>query len=195
MLESQTNSVACSEFRRLLRISRRDVLQAGVAGALGLGLPGLWQSRGHAASSLPGFGRAKRCIFLFMWGGPSQLDTFDPKPDAPAEIRGPFQTIATNVPGLRFGEHFHKLAAMANKVAVIRSLGHNDPAHLSSGHATVTGQLAPVIRSDDTPPSSRDTPHLGSVVARLFPAPRELPSFVMLPWKAFHPSAPGGQAP
>lgn len=138
-----------------------------------------------------------------MWGGPSQLDTFDLKPTAPDNIRGPFKPISTKVPGLQISEHFKELAGVMDKVAVIRSLTHNDPAHLSSGHTTVTGQLAPVVRSDATPPSSRDTPHIGSVLAKL----REeqltdrdtdknaMPPFVMLPWKVFHPAAPGGQAP
>ena len=144
----------------------------------------------------PGFGRAKSCIFLFMWGGPSQLDTFDPKPDAPREIRGPFDTIATAVPGLRFSEHFTGAAKLADRLAVIRSLHHNDPAHLSSGHATLTGHRAPVLNSDAEPPSERDTPHVGSVVARLRAAASDsVPSFVTLPWLAYHPAAPGGKAP
>lgn len=130
-----------------------------------------------------------------MWGGPSQLDTFDMKPEAPRNIRGPFEPAATKVPGLQICEHFRHLSALMDRVAVIRSLAHDDPAHLSSGHATVTGHRAPVINSDKDPPSSKDSPHLGALTSKLFPAPPALPSFVMLPWKAFHPSAPGGQAP
>ena len=114
-----------------------------------------------------GFGRAKACIFLFMWGGPSQLETFDPKPDAPAEIRGPFKPISTAVPGTFISEHFQRVARLTDRLAIIRSLSHDDPAHLSSGHVTLTGHLAPVMNSDGEPPSDRDTPHLGSVVARL----------------------------
>jgi hypothetical protein len=185
-------------------VDRRAGLTAGVGGLFGLGLPG-WLAAdqiagktaavGPAATPGPGFGRAKRCIFLFMWGGPSQLDTFDLKPGAPDTIRGPFKPVATKVPGLRICEHFRHLPALMDKVAVIRSLTHDDPAHLSSGHATVTGQLAPVVNSDKDPPSGKDSPHVGSLVSKLFPAPATLPSFVMLPWKAYHPSAPGGQAP
>ena len=185
---------ACREFRRLTA-SRRQVLSAGSIGLLGLGLPALLAGRSAAASTSGGFGKAKRCIFLFMWGGPSQLDTFDLKPEAPANVRGPFKPASTKVPGLQICEHFRHLPAVMDKVAVIRSLSHDDPAHLSSGHATVTGQLAPVTRSDKDPPSSKDSPHLGSLVSKLFPAPPALPSFVMLPWKAYHPAAPGGQAP
>jgi len=201
---SALKTAACREFRSLTRIDRRSVLTASVGGLLGLGLPqglaihsiaGENLGAGPMAEPAPGFGRAKRCIFLFMWGGPSQLDTFDLKPGAPETIRGPFKPAATRVPGLQICEHFQHLPARMDKVAVIRSLAHNDPAHLSSGHATVTGQLAPVVNGDKDPPSSKDSPHLGSLVSKLFPVPATLPSFVMLPWKAYHPSAPGGQAP
>jgi hypothetical protein len=200
------SDIACAEFRSL-RASRRAVVQAGAAALLGLGLPALLASQGNAAAAdhpqLSGFGRAKRCIFLFMWGGPSQLDTFDLKPNAPDNIRGPFKPISTKVPGLQISEHFKELAGVMDKVAVVRSLTHNDPAHLSSGHTTVTGQLAPVVRSDATPPSSRDTPHIGSVLSKLRESQGKtadeksaaMPPFVMLPWKVFHPAAPGGQAP
>ncbi|MGI9456573.1 MAG: hypothetical protein ACR2NU_08425, partial [Aeoliella sp.] len=80
-------------------------------------------------------------------------------------------------------------------LAIIRSLTHDDPAHLSSGHATLTGQLAPVLKSDADPPSARDSPHLGALVSKLRPSTNGLPSFVAMPWKAFHPAAPGGEAP
>ena len=178
-------------------INRRCALQAGAIGLGGLSLPQLWQHQADAAevSSSSGFGRAKRCIFLFMWGGPSQLDTFDMKPHAPSEIRGEFKPIATKTPGLQICEHFERLAGLTNEVAVVRSLNHDDPAHLSSGHTTVTGQLPPVNKSDAEPPSENDWPHFGSVMSHLRPAESALPSFVMLPWKVLHPAAPGGEAP
>ncbi len=130
-----------------------------------------------------------------MWGGPSQLDTFDLKPQAPAEVRGPFQPISTAVPGVQICEHFTRLSQQMDKVAIVRSLSHDDPAHLSSGHATVTGQRAPVIKSDATPPSDKDSPHIGALVSKVRPSERGVPSFVTLPWKAYHPAAPGGEAP
>lgn len=130
-----------------------------------------------------------------MWGGPSQLDTFDPKPNAPDAIRGPFKPIATNVPGIDFSENFRMLSQRADKLAVIRSLGHDDPPHLSSGHTVLTGHLPPVNKSDAAPPSDRDTPHIGCVMSKLRPSTGALPSFVTLPWLAYHPAAPGGQAP
>ncbi len=136
-----------------------------------------------------------------MWGGPSQLDTFDMKPDAPDEVRGEFQPISTSVPGVQICEHFSKLAPWMDRVAIVRSLNHTDPAHLSSAHATLTGNWAPVINSDAEPPGPRDTPHIGSMLARIneqqIGAQRKtsLPAFVTLPWIALHPAAPGGRAP
>ncbi len=194
------NFQGCANMRESRRrLSRRRVLQAGGLGLFGLGLPQLWaaRSQGAVAPSLAqtGFGRAKSCIFLFMWGGPSQLDTFDMKPEAPAEVRGSFQPISTRVPGVQICEHFHRLADVTDKIAILRSLHHDDPAHLSSGHLTLTGHLAPTLKSDAAPPSDRDSPHLGSVLAKLRGAPGEFPPFVTLPWMAYHPAAPGGRAP
>lgn len=192
---------ACSDFRRLdgMTMNRRHVLQAGGLGLLGLSLPQLWAAQSRAATAPPntvaGFGKAKRCIFLFMWGGPSQLDTFDPKPLAPAEVRGPFKTISTRVSDIQISEHFARVSQLTDKLAIVRSLCHDDPAHLSSGHLTLTGHLAPTLKSDAAPPSERDTPHLGSMLARLRGGSSTLPSFVTLPWMALHPAAPGGRAP
>jgi hypothetical protein len=117
------------------------------------------------------------------------------KPGAPIDIRGEFQPISSNVPGIHVCEHFKSVAGVMDKVCVIRSLCHDDAAHLSSGHATLTGHLAPVVRSDAEPPSDRDSPHIGSAVARLRPGRPELPSFVTLPWLVYHSAAPGGHAP
>ncbi len=180
--------------------SRRTLLQAGTIGLAGLTWPQLLAARdAHSASPLAahhdGFGRAKRCILIFMWGGPSHIDTFDPKPQAPDNVRGPFQTISTNVPGIQVSEHFQQLARQADKLAIVRSLTHDDPAHLSSVHTLLTGQLPPVNKSDAEPPSDRDSPHIGSVMAHLRPAAGALPSFVTLPWIVSHPAAPGGKAP
>ena len=192
------NEQGCADLRRACKVNRRHVLQAGGLGLLGLGLPQLLAGRAAAspaAMQAAGFGGAKRCIFLFMWGGPSQLDTFDMKPDAPSEVRGLFKPVATRVPGVRICEHFTRLARRMDQVGIVRTLSHTDPAHLSSGHATLTGHLAPKINSDADPPSDRDTPHMGSMLARLRPTGGTLPPFVTVPWKAYHPSAPGGQAP
>ncbi|RCS47613.1 DUF1501 domain-containing protein [Bremerella cremea] len=187
----------CDEFRQASQVNRRQLLQVGALGALGLGWGGL-QAQLEAANLsqlTPRKKPAKACIFIFMWGGPSQLETFDLKPDAPAEVRGDFNPIATKVPGTQICEHFSRLAQWTDKLAIIRSLTHDDPAHLSSGHATLTGQLAPVVKSDADPPSSKDSPHLGSLISKFRPNQAGLPSFVAMPWKALHPAASGGEAP
>ena len=146
-------------------------------------------------SQVDGFGKAKRCLMLFMWGGPSQLDTFDMKPKAPAEVRGEFQSVSTATPGLQICEHFQKLAPLSELFSVIRSLNHDDPAHLSSAHTTLTGQIPPVNKSDDEPPSRNDSPCLGSLVSKFRTIPSGLPAAVTMPWKTLHPAAPGGTAP
>lgn len=172
-------------------ITRRDVLRAGSLAPFGLGLTNVLQARGGAAPK----GRAKSVILLFMWGGPSHLDTWDPKPNAPPEVRGSFQSIATTVPGLRIGEHFPRLAARAQQYAVVRSMNHTDPAHLSPVHHLMTGWIAPKPNSDADGASRRDAPCLGAVVQKLLPSADALPRAVTLPWAVSHPSAPGGTAP
>lgn len=190
-------STGCQEFRAAAKFNRRQILQVGALGALGLGLGDLQSQLAAADASqvLTPRKPAKACIFLFMWGGPSQLETFDLKPDAPAEVRGDFKPIATKVPGTQICEHFSRIAQWTDKLSIIRSLTHDDPAHLSSGHATLTGHLAPVVKSDADPPSAKDSPHLGSLISKFRPNQEGLPSFVAMPWKALHPAAPGGEAP
>ncbi len=162
----------------------------------GLGLPRLLQAQAGAQNSGPtGFGRAKSCILIFMWGGPSQLDTWDPKPNAPDAIRGPFRPIATNVPGTFISEHFPLLAQQAHRLAIVRSMNHDDAAHLSTAHRLLTGHLAPTPNSDAAGPSPNDWPHLGAIVSKLRPTAGAVPSAVNMPWTVMHPAAPGGRAP
>ncbi|MBX3444627.1 MAG: DUF1501 domain-containing protein [Planctomyces sp.] len=188
--------LGCRSFVELARLSRRPVLALGASTVLGSLLGRTPLAAGSDASSAAGFGRARRCILLFMWGGPSHLDTFDLKPEAPDEVRGPFRPISTSAPGVQICEHFTRLAGLMDRVAIVRSLGHDDPAHLSSAHTVLTGHLPPVNKSDAEPPSQRDTPHIGSMIARLRGgSPLGLPGFVTMPWLAFHPAAPGGKAP
>lgn len=179
-------------------LSRREALRAGGLVMTGLGMPGLFAGRADAApvDAAAGFGRAKSCLLIFMWGGPSQLETWDPKPDAPREIRGEFRPIATDVPGVFIGEHFPRLARQMHRLAIVRSMAHDDPAHLSSAHRLLTGHLAPRPFSDAEPPSTKDWPHLGSIVAKVRPTKgSSLPSCVTMPWTVAHPAAPGGRAP
>lgn len=189
-----------------LRFGRRVLLQASAAT---FASQALLDRAALSAEVLPvGAGapasrkRARSLVFLFMWGGPSQLDSLDPKMNAPAEIRGEFKAIPTSVPDIFISEHFQMLAKRMEHVAILRSLSHSDPAHLSSAHATLTGHKAPVWPSDNDPPSERDTPHIGSALAfmqrsgewRRPPVGDNLPAFVSVPWHVSHPAAPGGLA-
>jgi hypothetical protein len=128
---------------------RRDFLQLGLGGALGLGLCDLLRLRAAATETAPkpspGFSAKNvNCILVWMDGGPSHYETFDPKPDAPAEIRGEFKAISTKVPGVQFSECVPKLAAVADKFAVLRSLHHKDPNHGGGNHYLMTGLPTPV---------------------------------------------------
>jgi Protein of unknown function (DUF1501) len=194
-MSASGNGFGCNDFRHS-GVSRRRALQAGALALTGLGLPGLFAGRASAATSVKGsFGRATSCILIFQWGGPSQLDTWDPKPDAPADIRGSFRAIETATPGVRISEHFPRLATQTNRLAIVRSMTHDDPAHLSTAHRVLTGHLAPTVNSDAAGPSPQDWPHLGALVARCRPSPGAIPSSVTMPWTVAHPAAPGGRAP
>jgi len=195
LFPSNGRKKGCGDFRRL-RLSRRETMRVGVLALAGLGLPGLLRARALGRNSGPnGFGRARSCILIFLWGGPSQLDTWDPKPAAPEDVRGPFRPIATNVPGISISEHFPWLAQQAHRLAIVRSMSHDDPAHLSTAHRILTGHLAPTPNSDAAGPSARDWPHLGAIVSKLRPTPGAIPSAVNMPWTVMHPAAPGGKAP
>ncbi len=168
---------ACGDFLAS-RPSRREWLRAGAISLFGLSWPQLLASRGEAGSATTAgasFGRAKSCILLFMWGGPSHQDTWDLKPDAPAEIRGEFRPIATNVPGIQIGEHFPLLAQRTDKLAIVRSLTHVDVNHTTATHFLLTGQPPPPV--DDL---SKDWPHMGAVLAKLGRGRGVLPPFVSM---------------
>jgi hypothetical protein len=190
-------ATGCDDFRRR-RPHRRAALQAGALALSGLGLPSLLraESAGSSAPTAAGFGRARSCIVIFQWGGPSHLDTWDLKPEAPDSIRGSFSSIETATPGIRISEHFPRLARQTNRLSIVRSMTHDDPAHLSTVHRFQTGHLAPRPKSDAIGPSPSDWPHLGSFVGRLLPPPpHALPASVTMPWLVSHPAAPGGRAP
>ena len=103
---------------------RREFLQVGFSGFLGMTLPGLLTATKARGAMLPG--RAKSVILVFLTGGPSHIDTFDPKPSAAEGIRGDFKTIATSVPGIRFTDQLPGLAAQAEKLAIVRSMSHGN---------------------------------------------------------------------
>jgi hypothetical protein len=173
--------------------TRRAALRAGALSLSGLTMGGWFRARQAVAA--PTVAPARSCILIFMWGGPSHLDTWDLKPDAPSEVRGPFRPIATSVPGVQIGEHFPRLAGQMHRIALVRSMSHDDPAHLSTAHRVLTGHLAPREKSDADGPSANDWPHLGSLLARVKPREGTLPMAVTMPWVVAHPAAPGGRAP
>src|SRR5262249_36153344 len=122
---------ACIGFLTDLAVRRREFLRAGALSLFGLGLPHLLNAWASAAASRS---RAKACIVLFMWGGPAQQDTWDPKPEAPVEYRGEFKPIATRVPGIRICEYLPLLAQRTEKLALLRAMTHNDVNHLTAPH-------------------------------------------------------------
>ncbi|MBM4077365.1 MAG: DUF1501 domain-containing protein, partial [Planctomycetes bacterium] len=121
-------------------IHRRALLQAGCSGLLGFGLPALLERRSQAAESRGAVNpRARNVILIFLTGAPSHLDMFDLKPEAPEEVRGTFQSIASRTPGMLICEHLPKLAACSDKYAVIRSMTHGLPSHEHATHMVLTG--------------------------------------------------------
>src|SRR3954468_16953666 len=111
-------------------VARRDFIQLGLGGALGLGFSDLLRLRASGAEPRAAKAGSKvNCILVWMDGGPSHYETFDPKPDAPSEIRGDFKTIPTKIPGIHFSECVPKLAAAADKLTIVRSICHKDPNH------------------------------------------------------------------
>jgi hypothetical protein len=125
-------------------------------------------------------GKAKSCLFIFLQGGPAHQDSFDPKPDAAAEFRGEFKSIATSVPGTLVCEHLPRLARLAHRYALIRSCTHDDPEHNSAAHACLTGRMHPQ-KGRIVGPSGDDFPPFGAVLSKVRPAPKDLPAWVTMP--------------
>src|SRR5246127_4642763 len=118
-----------------VNVTRRDCLKLGLGGLLGGSFVHMLHAR--AAASTPGDGltpRALSCILIWMDGGPSHYETFDPKPSAPREIRGEFEPLATKVPGIHFSQHMKRLAGLADKLAVVRSIRHDQGNHGAGNH-------------------------------------------------------------
>ncbi len=153
--------------------SRREWLRLGGIAGLNWALPGLMPSCGQASESdtvrVPGFGQAKRVIIVFASGGQSQLDTWDPKPDAPLEIRGAFDSIPTAIPGIRFCEHMPEIAKVADKLCLVRNMSHEDLDHGSAFYLSMTGRYHR-RRSGNPLPSAEDAPCHGAVLQRIRPA-------------------------
>ncbi len=169
-------------------LSRRALMQIGGAGLLGASLPKLLAAE-QARSESAAKPRAKAVIFLYLFGGPSQLDTFDMKPEAPSIIRGPHQAIASRTPGLQVCEKLPQIAQISDQVAVIRTMTHNHNDH-NACHLIQTGHPWPRVAANgqDVNTSEKDWPSMGSVVEYLDQraAGKELrpfPSYCFLPFR------------
>ncbi|MBM3982268.1 MAG: DUF1501 domain-containing protein [Planctomycetes bacterium] len=161
------------------RLDRREWLRAGAVGLGGLTLPQLLTQRATAGTKPA---RAKSVIIFGLTGGPAQHDTWDPKPDAPAEIRGPFGSTQSRTVGLRVGELMPLTAALTDKIAVLRAVVTNDNAHSSSGYQMLTGvPHVPLNAESATPKPPNNQPSLGAMVRYLRPAVGGLPSAVTVP--------------
>lgn len=143
-------------------LTRRDLLQLSALAPLGASIAKVSQAASTPDSIASGFGKAKRCLLLYLWGSPSQLDTLDPKPNAPREVRGEFESIATALPGVRIGEILPRTARLLDRITVLRSLAHPYPVH---GTAFATSAVATTdIPMESNPRDSRLWPFIGSVV-------------------------------
>ena len=164
-------------------VARRDFIQLGVGGVLGLGMGDLLRLRADAAQAS---GKANpdqvNCILVWLDGGPTHYETFDPKPDAPSEVRGKFKPIPTNVPGVSFCETMPKLAKTLDKMAVVRSICHKDPNHGGGNHYMMTGAPTPVPVNCGSSVSFH--PSFGSMVSHLRGISDGLPAYATLPRKS-----------
>lgn len=175
------------EFRSGGDLSRREMIRVGGLSMGGVALSDLLARPATAApaaskiSQGAGFGRAKRCIILYLSGGHPQHDMFDPKPDAPAEIRGEFGTIATSVPSLRFGEHCPLSAKLMDQMALIRSMNHTHNDHGRGSYWMFTGYMYPGSVPDVNSMSRQDMPHMGSCLSKLAPGSGPMFPFIIVP--------------
>lgn len=161
-------------------LSRRRLL-ATSAGMCGLSLPSFWQLQAATAplsDTIPA--KAKSCVIIFCWGGMSHIESLDLKPNAPAEVRGEFSPISTVVPSIQIGEHLPMLARHTDKLAIVRSIHHDDAAHGRGMYWNLTGHKPP--RAGNIPPLRDDWPSIAAVVSKLRSAPPGVPPAVRLPY-------------
>jgi Protein of unknown function (DUF1501) len=152
-----------------MAIARRDFLKVGTAGLLGLSLPEFLAAEARAAASTRAKAKAKSVILVWLPGGPSAIDMWDNKPNAPEGIRGEFKSIRTACAGIEFAETLPKTAAVADKLTVVRSLNHTIPSHVPAIKYMTTG---------NKPAASVAYPSLGSLAAKLLTTPRGVPPYV-----------------
>ena len=167
---------ACADFGRSM-LSRRRMLQIGALGTLGLNLPAALRAEAHSGLKV----RAKSVIYLHQFGGVPQQDTFDMKPNGPAELRGEFKPIASSVPGLPVCELLPRMAQVMDTMTVVRSVCHRTTFHNSAAYYSLTGHQ-PQADSVSAAASASDFPAYGSVVSKLAPGRSPVPTFVSLPW-------------
>lgn len=181
------------------RMTRRQSLRWGTTAAAGMAFPLIVPRSNLRAtesrSDQPGFGRAKSVIVVFASGGQSQLETWDPKPQAPLEVRGEFQAVQTAVPGTLLGEHMPRLSRLTDRYAIVRSMSHEDLDHGSAFYLGMTGRYHN-RRSSNPPPAASDHPCYGSVYKRLRPHSKFVESAVHINGPALVPetSGPGQNA-
>lgn len=168
-----------SQYRNCAGLTRRNCLQLGLAGFMGTGLTSLLRLQAQAAVPTPRVAKAKSCILIWMDGGPTHFETFDPKPDAPAEIRGEFEPISTKLPGVQFSQHMTKLAGMLDQVSVIRSIRHDQGNHGAGNHYMMTG--APPRIPVGCGAFVSFHPSMGSVAAYELGKDNGLPSYFSIP--------------
>jgi hypothetical protein len=168
-------SFLCRGIRLCDGLTRREALRVGGLGFTGLAWADLLRARAAASQAhragrpAAGFGKARACILVFNYGGPSHLDTFDLKPGAPREVRGEFRPIATRVPGTTISEHLPRLAALADRYAIVRGVTHRDNDHAIGAYLALTGYHHPknAILGIEPPATPQDMPALGSVLSKL----------------------------
>ncbi len=180
---------ACPDFHRAL--TRRHALKVGGLGLLGLAMPQMLRAEALAnATKLKA--RAKSVIFLFQWGGPSHIDMFDMKPDAPEGIRGPHKPISSKADGIQVSEHLPKTAKIMDKVTLIRSMTHTMKNHNSAGYYALTGHAPPT--DDQRLRDSLDLfPGYASIVDKFAPLPGEMPTAISYPYVIGDGSVTPGQ--
>jgi hypothetical protein len=165
-------------------VSRREAMRVGGLGALGLSLPQLIASREAQAATGAGlaFGKAKSVLLFWLSGGPPQHESWDPKPNAPAAIRGPFNPIATKTPGMSIGELMPQTALHSEKIAVLRAVVSRDNSHSSSGYQMLTGvPHIPLSRENVVSKAPNLAPALGAIMRQLRPDQGGLPAAITLP--------------
>lgn len=163
-------------------LNRREMLRVGSLALGGIALPSLLQAAPAKSTSKSGsFGKAKKCIILYLSGAPSQLDTFDPKPDAPEDIRGEFKTIQTSLTGVRFSELLPLAAKWMHKSALVRTMYHDHNDHGRGSYWMFTGYQYLGSVPDVNSMSRADMPHMGSVLAKHAPGKGPMFPFAIVP--------------